>query len=77
MKYAYVVTGAAAGGQWWQVEGEIDAASLVSLPPAVMGEAFEQLTGGRAVYGYPGQGCNGPYKITKLLIEEKPVVREM
>lgn len=46
------------------------AAFRVALDDA-MRASFDQLTNGEAVYGQPGLGCEGPYTVTRMLIEEK------
>lgn len=72
--YTYTVTGTAARGQTWETSGETS-----DFPPGAFTEAFhdamrqsfEQLTSGRAVFGFPGLGCSGPYALKKLVIEAK------
>jgi hypothetical protein len=63
--YNYFAHGMGADGQTWTTRGEV-----VSQPggfPAAIHDAlrdsFEKLTGGRAQYGHPGKGCNGPYTV--------------
>lgn len=70
--YRYTVEGSAADGQTWMVSAPIatrTAGEFATLPDTVMRASFQALTEGKAVYGKPGQGCRGPYKITKFLIE--------
>jgi hypothetical protein len=69
--FRYTIAGEAARGQSWEVTGLVevmpggfDAAILVTLR-----EMFQQLTNGEAVFGKPGLGCDGPYAITKYLLE--------
>lgn len=76
-KYQYRVSGTAAKGQTWTAAGQLEPALWVpasgvwlELPRLVLGRAYEQLTAGKAVFGKPGLGCQGPYRITKLEIEE-------
>lgn len=67
MKYTYQVSGTASQGQTWEVIGSVTTENLGNffvLPERVMKEAFEKLT----LYGKPGVG---PYRITRLVIEEK------
>lgn len=74
MKYAFEITGSAADGQTWFVEGDVETekrGQFMDLPHKAMSAAFAALTGGRAVYGRPGLGCNGPYAVTRMLIKEK------
>lgn len=75
-RYRYTMHGAAAKDQTWSVNGEIDVydvtnhGQFLSVPRAAAQNAFEQLTSGKAIFGKPGVGCKGPYRITKLTIEE-------
>lgn len=72
--YHYRVHGIGGQGQTWAVTGivEIDCEkrSFAVVPQFVIENAFEKLTHGKAVYGSPGLGCVGPYRITRLLVEE-------
>jgi hypothetical protein len=67
--YRYEVSGSAAGGQSWKTEGSVISTFELALV-SVMVDSFRQLTGGRAVYGRPGEGCNGPYDIHRVVIEQ-------
>lgn len=70
--YAYVVKGTAANEQAWSVSGEITNEKEGDFPSTLDGTlqlAFMQLTQGKAVYGKPGVGCNGPYKITDFILQ--------
>jgi hypothetical protein len=73
MKYAYEVKGAAAHGQTWEAKGEVEGTpgGMLTVATSVMSASFDALTGGQAVYGRPGVGCDGPYRITRMMIEEK------
>lgn len=74
MRYRFEITGSAAQGQTWFVKGEVETekrGQFMDLPHKAMSEAFRSLTNGQAVYGRPGIGCDGPYAVTRLLIEEK------
>ena len=72
--FQWEIAGTARDGQTWKTKGLITTSSgnfddaLISY---VREESFRQLTHGKAVYGRPGEGCSGPYKISKMLIEEK------
>ena len=72
--YAYEISGGAARGQSWTTRGEVGittpGAFRVALDDA-MRASFMQLTHGDAIYGQPGLGCEGPYTVTRMLIEEK------
>ena len=72
-RYRYEMTGGGADGQTWKSTGTIDttaAGAFPNVPAQAMRLAFEQLTQGKAEYGKPGVGCNGPYSIKRLLIED-------
>jgi hypothetical protein len=72
MKYRYEVNGTAAQGQTWTCSGyigDVQAGQFPEVQFIAMKLAFTQLTQGLAVYGKPGVGCEGPYAVTKLLIE--------
>ena len=72
-RYRYTMHGAAADQQTWSADGVIEVANygaFLQVPGAAAADAFEQLTNGRAIFGLPGVGCKGPYRITKLTIEE-------
>ena len=70
--FKYQLEGKAADNQTWKATGAVRVANLGEFPSVshkVMEDAFEQLTRGQAVYGKPGLGCRGPYRITRMLIE--------
>lgn len=70
-KYLYTIEGTAAEGQTWTVSGDLSAPRPGQFPEMckrAMVESFRQLTAGKAVFGFPGVGCHGPYSITKLVI---------
>ena len=67
--YTYKIRGTAADGQTWETEGYVDSAESTGMSMLVdlaMRSTFDQLTHGRAVFGQPGKGCAGPYRITHL-----------
>ncbi len=73
MIYKYEISGLAADDQTWIAHGTVEVAALgqfMEVPNMAVGEAFKQLTQGRAIYGKPGIGCHGPYRIVKMTIEE-------
>ena len=72
IKYTFEVSGYAADNQTWTITGETtgNRGDFPLIPSIAMREAFAQLTNGKAVYGKPGIGCNGPYRISRMLIEE-------
>lgn len=70
--FKYQVEGTAADDQTWTVVGKINnfrEGQFFDAVHAAGAESLRQLTNGKAVYGQPGVGCNGPYKINKLVIE--------
>jgi hypothetical protein len=74
MRYRYEITGTATDAQTWTTTGEVEtetdkAGDFPGVPHAALGKSFLQLTRGEAVYGHPGLGCNGPYGITRMMIE--------
>lgn len=70
MKYSYDIAGTAADGQTWETTGTVEC-EFVAAYDRAMRASFAQLTGGKAVYGEPGKGCNGPYKINRVEIREQ------
>ena len=69
--YEWKIEGTAAGGQTWSVTGTtpVKPGDFPLVPSLAIEASFDALTQGRAVYGKPGEGCNGPYTITRLCIE--------
>jgi hypothetical protein len=73
MRYRYVIQGTASGGQTWTTVGEVEthaARDFLAVPSLALEDGFMKLTDGQAIYGFPGVGCNGPYGITRMLIEK-------
>ena len=73
MQYRYSVAGRAAGEQTWEAKGVVEIDRPGDFPDVMqqaMTDSYRQLTQGKAIYGKPGLGCNGPYTITRMLIEE-------
>ena len=73
--YSYIVEGLTAGGNKWSTIGAHTATAqgeFANVPMIALRESFAQLTQGKAVFGNPGLGCQGPYRITRMLIEELP-----
>lgn len=72
--YAYTIEGSGADGNTWKVQGSVPNVSpggfMDCFQKAMLG-AFSQLTAGKAIYGKPGIGCRGPYKVTRLVLEER------
>ena len=72
MKYKYEISGTSADGQSWETKGEVLAADFIGVTDAAAFDSFTQLTEGKAVFGKPGVGCRGPYKITRYVLELVP-----
>ena len=64
----YKIEYSAANGQQLTCEGNLDLRFPDCLD-AAMRDSFQQITQGKAVFGNPGVGCRGPYKINRFLIE--------
>lgn len=71
--YTYHITGTASQGQTWATNGQVTAepGDFTEVVQAALIGSFEDLTSGKAVYGRPGIGCDGPYRILELIIREK------
>lgn len=72
--YSFTVEGTARNEQTWKTEGGIIVEKEGDFPNAVkmaMEKSFDQLTNGKAVFGFPGLGCSGPYKIQRLVVERQ------
>lgn len=61
----YTIEGTSAGGQTWKTTGRVSTDYPYCLEDA-MRDSFFQLTHGKAVFGQPGVGCSGPYKISRF-----------
>jgi hypothetical protein len=72
--YSYTVNGSAAGDQTWETSGtvELPEADFHAAVETVLRESFMKLTDGKAIFGKPGVGCNGPYSITRFTIGRAP-----
>ena len=72
VKYSYVMNGTAADNQTWETSGSITIApgDFPNTAMLALTDTFEKLTQGKAVFGFPGVGCRGPYNINKLTIEK-------
>jgi hypothetical protein len=68
--YAFKIEGSSANGQTWMASGVMECEFHETFN-AAMKHTFQQLTNGEAVYGKPGVGCNGPYNILRVLIEQE------
>jgi len=72
--YCYTTAGIAARGQSWKVTGEVEDKDhdLMAVVQEAMKETFGKLTQGKAIYGQPGVGCQGPYSVIRFSVELKP-----
>lgn len=68
--YSYKFEGTAAKGQSFTVVGQVDVEIPGDMFNVTMRDCFLKLTKGEAVYGLPGVGCNGPYDLDKISIEQ-------
>jgi len=68
-KWKGTVEGSDRDGQGWSVNCVVDA-EFADVVNAIMEVTFRDLTSGKAIFGCPGVGCNGPYKIHRLTVEE-------
>ena len=68
-KYHYTVEGTGADNQTWTATGDVESEFEDMFDRAMM-DSFTQLTHGKAVYGKPGVGCNGPYDIVSVTIKK-------
>jgi hypothetical protein len=77
--YSYRLCGTASDGQTWRVLGtiELTPGDFASAFAKAMRDGFAQLTLGKAVYGKPGVGCRGPYKITHLSLDAQSPVDQL
>lgn len=68
MNIQYTIHGTAAREQTWECTGVISDCdwSDHNLMIRAMTDAFYQLTDGKAVFGKPGVGCQGPYELSRV-----------
>lgn len=67
--FDYVISGSAGDGQTWTTEGQIECAYDRAWDFANR-DSFIKLTRGLAIFGKPGVGCQGPYDIHRVLIQQ-------
>lgn len=75
-KYQFIIEGTGANGQTWTATGNIEC-EFNEVFDLAMRDAFMQLTSGKAVYGKPGVGCNGPYDVTSVVIKQTERARDV
>ena len=66
--YRYAAEGTGKNGAPWQTSGTLNAEGLRDAYDQAQAASFRMLTDRRATYGQPGP-CDGPYQITRLVIE--------
>jgi hypothetical protein len=76
--YQYTVKGTAHAGQTWEVRGRVQGRNgdFPDLLHEAMRDSFQLLTQGRAIYGSPGKGCNGPYQVTHFSLDKEEASNE-
>lgn len=67
--YKWTISGTARGGQTWSATGTIEC-EFADVFDLATREAFLQTTQGKAVFGKPGVGCQGPYDVLRVAIEQ-------
>ncbi len=67
--YNYSIEGTGGDGQTWTTTGTVTC-GVDDMFMSVMRDSFDKLTSGRAIYGRPGVGCQGPYDMHKIVIEQ-------
>ncbi len=73
-RYLYDIAGTGANGQTWRTTGTVEPVADSRTPVFTAAlllaqvQSFHQLTNGKAEYGQPGVGCNGPYTIVTFLV---------
>jgi hypothetical protein len=65
--YCYTIEGTDHSGNTWSTTGSVTGEFMDCLSNAFR-DSFMQLTRGKAIYGNPGVGCRGPYKVTRYLL---------
>jgi len=67
--YQYSIEGTDGNGQVFTLGGTVRCV-WDDLLHAVTADAYNELTGGRAIFGKPGVRCRGPYDFHTILIEQ-------
>lgn len=68
--YSFTVEGTSGEeAQTWTATGVVEC-EFKDVFGTVLGNAFQKLTSGRAIFGKPGVGCSGPYDIDRIVIEQ-------
>lgn len=69
--YKFEIHGKTGNGNTYTTTGEVSGnlgIEYIEMMYSVFLQSFQQLTGGKAVFGNPGIGCQGPYSITHLFL---------
>jgi len=74
--WTYEVIGLDADGNDWTVTGFVTCEFGDAFETANR-DCFQRLTSGKAVFGNPGAGCKGPYKIQKFTLEHELSVLDL
>jgi hypothetical protein len=67
--YRYTIEGSGAHGQTFRTEGDVTSDFHDAFHVSMV-DTFEKLTKGKAIFGKPGVGCQGPYDIHRVVIEQ-------
>ncbi len=67
-RYLYDIAGTGANNQTWRTTGTVEHDDFQKALQRAQMVSFVQLTNGKAEYGQPGVGCNGPYTIVTFLV---------
>lgn len=69
MIFTYEIQGTDADSNVWKTQGVIVSDALFpEVLNLVQKDSFNKLTSGKAQYGNPGAGCNGPYRIIRIAV---------
>lgn len=71
--YRWTFSGTTGTGGTWTTAGVTRGGprDIVSAFMDAGQQSFEQLTQGKAIFGQPGVGCEGPYNITRAELTAK------
>jgi hypothetical protein len=76
MYFRFRVEGHDRDGKPYTTLGTVSADDYDVALAAARRESFVQVTGGKAIYGFPGTTCNGPYKVTRVDLEREDSQRQ-
>lgn len=71
--WKFVFEGTDAAGNEWRTECDVTAerGDLEGAFINARHRSFRDLTGGNAIFGKPGVGCRGPYRISRVTMEQQ------